>query len=405
MRLVFVNYMHPGVAHVSGMRMHYFADALTMRGHQVVLLTRTLDEVGVTGTPDQVVNGLERHDWSEPFHLACVPQRRWSLERVRDTRTPRPIRQAFIAWHYLVDEGMFSDWTAGSRSYWKVLGEHFRPQATWGTFGNVDSWVIARGIARQAGAPWVMDVKDGWENFIPAPFRNLLARRFQDAAGLTANSVYLAEQYARWFPHRAEVIYSGVDEGWLQNSFKAVDDFRVVLVGSVYGERNLSRFMQGFRSWLEQLRSSTRGRVSLCYAGGSAREVEQAVIGLRELCPIEVHGYLPLPELATLCRSAAVNTYLWSAKTFHHKLVELLCCQRPIISFPGERQESIELAKKAGGSLTVCRDEGELQSALEQVRQGGLQPNNAQERLRELTWKAQADRLEAVLKQAVKAKR
>lgn len=402
MRGIFIQYSHPDTPHVSSMRMRYFAEALARRGHRIVLLTRTPHDGLSMKSPATVAAEIACYDWSRPYFLACAPTRRGSLDLIRDPQTPRWLRQVLIFWHYVFGEGLFSDFTDGSRPYWPVLAGQFQPDLAWGTFGSLDSWVIARGIARLANVPWVMDAKDGWEAFIHPLLRPLLARRFRDAAALTANSGYLSEQFARWFPQRAELIYSGVDEYWIQPSPPApLKDFRIMLVGGIYAEHNLAGFIRGLRAWLETLAPSERERVSVCYAGSDASKVEPAMAELEALCRTDILAYLPLAELAKLCQGAAVNAYLWSPKTFHHKLVELLCCQRPIISFPGERAESTELARQAGGSLNVCRDGRELEDTLMQIWQGGLQATGGQEPLQGLTWAAQADHLEIVFRRAI----
>lgn len=398
MRVIFINYIHPETPHVSSMRLRYFAETLARRGHRVVLLTRTLYDGEAGKTVVKVSEEFANQDWSRPYFLACAPVKHWHLERIRDPQTSRWLRKALIFGQYAFGEGLFSDWTVATRPYWPVLASRFKPDVTLGTFGNLDSWVIARGIAKAANVPWVMDAKDGWEVFIHPLLRHWLACRFNDAAALTSNSGYLAEQYARWFPQRAEIIYSGVDENWIQPSSPPLEGFRIMLVGSVYDKHYLEHFVRGLRAWLEALTPGERGLVCLDYAGSDMLKVESAMAELAGLCRTEIHAYMPLTELANLCRGAAVNAYLWNPKTFHHKLVELLCCQRPIISFPGERAESILLSQRVGGSLNVCLDERGLQDALTQIWHGGLQPTSGPEQLRELTWEAQADHLEEVLR-------
>lgn len=400
MRAVFIQYAHPATPHVSSLRLRHFAEALARRGHRIVLLTCTLDKGEKAKPAAEVEADLARHDWSRPYLLACAPRRRPSLERIRDPKTPRRLRQALIVWHYGFGEGLFSDWTWGSRAYWPLLAERFRPDVTWGTFGSLDSWAIARGLAKAAKVPWVADAKDGWEVFIPPLLRRWLAWRFRGAAALTANSGYLAEQFGRWFPLQADVIYSGVDASWLKAPPPPTEGFRIMLVGGVYNRHNLARLVEGLRAWLERLPAGERGGVSVGYAGSDAAQAGSALAGLAGLCRADVRDYLPLGEMASLCRGAAVNIYLWNPKTFHHKLVELLCCQRPVISFPGERGESLELARQAGGSLSVCRDGRELGETLEQIWRGGLRPSGNRELLQRLTWPAQAERLEAVLRRA-----
>ena len=66
------------------------------------------------------------------------------------------------------------------RGVWAPLASAFRPEVAWGIFGNTDAWAIAQGIAREAGCPWVRDIKDQWTAFIPAPLQRLVAARYAD---------------------------------------------------------------------------------------------------------------------------------------------------------------------------------------------------------------------------------
>jgi hypothetical protein len=171
-----------------------------------------------------------------------------------------------------------------------------------------------------------------------------------------------------------------------------------MLVGGLYDQQDFTRFIHGLAAWVQSVPEPDRKGISLCYAGSDAERVRPAVSDLSRSIRVDIRGYLPLSELASLCSGAAVNVYLWSPTTFHHKVVELLCCRRPIVSFPGEREESLALARQAGGSLNVCANEHDLRAAFDAIWNGGLQPAGGPEQLQHLTWAAQADRLEAVLR-------
>ena len=74
LRLVFVNHCHPEMAHVCALRARSFADAMTRRGHRVVLLTETPARDAPAPHPDDLVRGLNIHDWNHPYFLACPPR-------------------------------------------------------------------------------------------------------------------------------------------------------------------------------------------------------------------------------------------------------------------------------------------------------------------------------------------
>ena len=397
MRVVFVNHSHPSMPHVSGMRAWQFARQLATRGHQVVLLCEWRE--GVPAAPDAggIDEELRRHDWNAPLVIAVKPTPVPLLDRVRSSETGDLARKLLVVRSYMSSSGMFTDFSDGVQPYLASLARAFKPEAVWGTFGNTDCWLIAQRLARLSGCGWVGDMKDAWDWWIPSGLRTLLARRFRDMAASTANSEFNAGVLARWFQTRPVVVYSGVDQEWMGRA-ESTKDFRVMLVGGLYDQQDFMRFLRGFEAWVQSVPPADRPRISLCYAGSDAARVTPAVFESSRAINVEVRGYLPLSELASLCRSAAVNAYLWSSTTFHHKIVELLCCRRPIISFPGERAESLALARQVGGSLNVCGNEQDLRTVLDAIWNGGLQPAGGPEQLQHLTWTAQADRLEAVLR-------
>jgi hypothetical protein len=339
------------------------------------------------------------NDWQQPLVVAVKPTPVPELDRVRDPATPALRRRMLVVWSYVRNSGMFTDFSTAAEPHVAIIARAFRPTVVWGVFGNTDCWLLAQRLARLAECRWVSDMKDAWDSFMPFGLRTLVARRFRNMRAATANSHFHASSLARWFPIRADVVYSGVEAGWLLPVAAPgpADGFRVMLVGGTYSEAHLAGFIRGLDGWLRTLPEADRQRVSLCYAGSDAASVATATEPLTALIRVDVRPYVPLPELADLCRTAAVNAYIWSAATFHHKLVELLCCRRPVISFPGERDESVALARRAGGSLNVCADESALEEVFKRIWRGELQPRHEREPLEHLTWSAQAVRLERVL--------
>jgi len=404
MRAIFVNYSHPETPHVSAVRVLRFAEAMARRGHQIAVITKTLQDDDLGKPPEEVSSEFRSHDWSVPYHIACKPVHDPWLNRIRNDHLPALLRKAVVAWYLFCREGVFSDWVEGSKPYWDILVEVFKPEVIWGSFGYVDVLAIARNLALRAGVRWVMDLKDTWEQFIPTPFKRILARRFMGAAALTVNSRFQAERSAPWFGKNAEVVYSGGPLDLIADDSLAEkgNGFQITLVGSTYGSRRLEPFIEALRKWLTRRLSNERLSITFAYAGGDS-EIVKRVFQKTDLCHVEVYGYLPIIRMMKLCAGSAVNCYLWFPSTFHHKLIELLFCRRPIIAFPGEYAEAVELTRRVGGELHVCGNSISVCDTLEKLwecRLVGRRPGDPRA-LQEFTWDSQAPILEQTLQKVI----
>ncbi|MHA1108506.1 MAG: hypothetical protein ACTSQV_05235, partial [Alphaproteobacteria bacterium] len=210
MRMVFVNQCHPDTPHVCAVRLREFAAAMARRGHRVVVLTETLQGKSGGDAGGDFAQRLAGHDWGAPLHMACGRARSPLLERLHQGELPCGLRQAVVAGHFVLRGGVFAHWNAGSGEAIAALAHSFRPEMVWATFGCTDAWNIARRLAAFAGCPWVADLKDNWENFIPFGLRRVMARRYGDAAHFTVLSEVHAEVAAARFGVSATVIYSGI---------------------------------------------------------------------------------------------------------------------------------------------------------------------------------------------------
>lgn len=394
MRLVLVNHCHPATPHVCALRMREFARALAGLGHAVVLLTETLDAGPEAPAPETIKDEIAAWDFAKPFFLACPPTVGLLTGRLRAGTLPPVLRQGVIAWHYLARGGVFSDWRAGTQPYLGVLAEAFRPDLAWASFGNTDCWNIGRDLARLAGCPWVADFKDFWGHFIPAGLRRPLARRYTDAAAMTAFSETHLMDAEKWFAMEKRVIRSGVrGETIATPPGKPADGFTLSLTGSIYDRNQLARLIAGIAAWLASLDEAERGAVRFHYAGDDREQVAAAARRLESLCAVEIAGFIPLAELQRLHRASRINLYMKSWHTFHHKLIELLVAGRPVLAFPGENEEARRIARETGGVLHVCGSESEIVDALEGCRATGDAAGPDREKLAAYGWEAQAVRL------------
>lgn len=401
--IVLVNHCHPDMPHVCGLRFRSFAEALSKRGHRVVLLVEGSEALGASPPPNVLVQQLQAHDWGRPFVLSTMPIPKPFLEKARRGQLYGLFGKGLLAAHFFLKEGPFTDWVAGSRPFWPIIAEHFRPKAIWGTFGNTGALIIARELAKTCGCVWGADFKDSWGFFIPAVFRKTLARRFAEADFFTALSDSNAAEVETYFARNAQTIYSGISEAFLEREDEEdrLGEFRVVLTGGLYGEGNFFTLVEGIGDWL---RTRAGGKeVSLTYFGTDQSRFIEGAECLRDLCRVDARGFVGLDVLQEETRRATVNAYVRCGRgKFHHKVFELLAANRPIICVPGEVDEARRIVLGVDGVMHECATAQSVSDALEKVRamKDEMGPVN-RSRLAVYTWDAQAEILENLISRAV----
>lgn len=370
-RLVLINNAHPSVGHVSGMRFGQFARSLSSFGHEVVLLTMALPDVvetAVTEIHETIPSKLAR---AAPLRLELVtPVTFGVLNVIRQNRVPSTLRRAITVWMFLRHGGPFPDWSIAAWPHICRLAVEFQPQLVWATFGNTSNLELARRLADLAECPWVIDVKDNWNAFIPSGLRSLMAHRFQSATAITANSHHhLSQVKDIYFRQPSKVIYSGVSP-----EFFASRDSRIhrknqnrnsfVLVGSTYGHTHLKAFLLGLRDWLEAGNHELRSNFEFVYVGSDQARVAQELDEIALPCKILCLKQKGLSELCDLLGTAFATSYLWAEFGFHHKLLELLTIGLPVLAYPGEHDESHKIAASSSTPFYVCTNRTDLHSSL-----------------------------------------
>tara|TARA_B100000315_G_C14586935_1_gene593522 strand:+ start:665 stop:1900 length:1236 start_codon:yes stop_codon:yes gene_type:complete len=398
MRVVLVNHCHPKTPHVCATRMREFSQVLTKLGHEVILLTETLADQPTDIPPDRVARVIQDHDFSAPLNLASEPKGHPLIKKLRAQTLPWGIRQAVVVWYYWQQHGVFTDWRAGSQPYIPPIVEYFEPDIVWATFGNTDCWNIARDLAQAANCPWIADAKDPWETFIPRALQSYLANYFSDSAAMTAFSEFHAADIQKYFGTQAAVIYSGFPASQLAPSPTPIsDNITISLTGAIYDRQALDQLIQGVRSWLAGLPDEKRSNACFVYAGQDSEEVAAATSELSKICKIEIKGYIPFEELRQIHRSAIANLYIKSNRTFHHKTVEMLSAGRPLICYPEEAKEAIEISQSTVVPLFSCESPEKISAALDQSLKTGHFDIEDDSGLKKLTWESQSEKLAEIL--------
>lgn len=404
MNLLLINPVHPSTPHISGVRAWRFARELAGMGHRVVLLTGS--KAGEDVCPH--VLPLDKHDWRQPLILAptafAPTATGWGSGLLRKLGT---------SWNMLRHGGYHAAWADAAVAAVNQLYPQFAPHVIWATVGKMESAFVARRLSRSLSVPWVLDLKDNWQLFVPAPLRLAMAWRVGGWSAVTTNAGSTADDARRWHGADPRVVYSGVDEAFFRAARGCsgpVDEecFVINLVGSLYFDDKLKELLRGIDLWSRSLPLAERERVRVRYLGGDTAMFETAVRTTRLSVRTTAQGYLGIEEMAGAAGSAAVNAYVAHDGGFHHKLLELLASGRPLIAFPRESSESRAVATEFGGQLLEPEDIDGVSGALDKIhreyrRQDSVDASGAVSwRDVPYSWNAQARLLEEVLVRAAR---
>jgi glycosyltransferase involved in cell wall biosynthesis len=399
MNILMVNPVHPATPHISGVRAWRFAKELAASGHRVALLTAPL-----AGQVATAALRIEGHDWRTPLVLECCHDATAGEVRA----LPTLLRKVMTAWRLLRHGGEMMGWASSAVATAQRLRECFAPEVVWCTFGKLEAVVVARRIARQARCPWVLDIKDNWELYVPAGMRRLMAWRTRGWHAVTANAQFTADKARLWQGTEATVVYSGVDEAFYFRDAEPAnpaDIFRINLIGGIYFRDALEILVEGLETWASGVRHAAPASLTLHYLGGDGARFDEAVRGRLHAFTVVNEGYRDIGVMAQACRSAALNVYVAHSGTFHHKLLELLSCGRPVMAIPEESDESRWLAARDGGVLIEAADARQIAAGLQQVchswRQNAGARGCAPAADRRYSWQSQARELERVLERVV----
>lgn len=345
MRLLLISGTHPDAAHISGVRAARFAAELARAGHHCVLLCPPLP-----GQPPTDPVSLSR-DWSTPLVVAAA---------LPDARAHRFGSLGTMV-NILRYGGNRIDLAKGLRVAGDALIETFRPQAMWCTFGTLETVAVTRALGRRNAIPWLFDIKDNPDVYIPRLLRPVLARRLHGWAALQGNSQLHADEAQRWLRVRPEVVYSGVDTVFFERQpVGSAQPAYVTLVGSVYFADKLDCFIDGVAAY----NRSAKAPLRILHLGSQLAMLERSAARHGGIVPVEGAGYVVPAEMARICQGAIANAYIFNKQTFHHKAFELFACGRPVIAFGGELPETIDQARRLGVVLDRPADSPGIVAAL-----------------------------------------
>jgi len=182
--------------------MREFAHAMATLGHEVILMTETMQGMKAETTPEQTREKILSHNFSLPLYLATEPKGHPLIKKPRDRKLPWGIRQSVVMWYLFYHKGVYTDLRTGSRLYLNPIAETFKPDLVWATFLNIDAWNIAIDLAKISGVPWVGDIKDSWGLYIPTLFQKFLANYFDTCLALSTFSNLIQMMFKNGSNHR-----------------------------------------------------------------------------------------------------------------------------------------------------------------------------------------------------------
>ncbi len=395
MRALFVNHCHPDMPHVCALRMRKFAKAMALRGHQIVLLTEAQLDRKSRYVKGDMERAIKEHDWVEPLVVPIVPTLDPILISLRKKRIVLGLRQLVIFSKFLVRNGVFGDWRRGVREFSGEISKYFQPEIIWASFGNTDCWNIAQDLSRQNDCPWVADVKDSWNAFVPVGFRRLVARRFYDMAGITCFSGVHKVQVTHFFKRDAMVIYSGFPKISFKKT-KLRSPKVIMITGSLYNSERAKVLIDGILSWFEK-DPKIQNSVKIQYAGTDVELFNKVVLPLKGRCKIISANFMRLEKLRLLQSEAWINAYIYNEKSlFQHKPIELLSAGRPILAVPSENDEVFSIAKLVNVDLLACSTQESIALALDSFKTNSNSKIDL-DQMNKYSWESQAEKLEKTL--------
>ena len=405
MRAVFINHCHPETPHVCATRMREFANAMAAVGHEIILFTETRNGSTVGESVGETTRRLRQHSFSTPLHMDAPPTGYPLLKALRQGRLPWGLRQLVIFWHFWRHKGVYTDWRTSARPYLQVVADEFKPDIIWSTFGGTDCWNIAYDLSQRAKCPWVADIKDLWDVFIPGPFKNSLARHYYGAAALTTFSELHKIKSAPFFPMKTQVLYSGLDPQVMKTAPAVEVDpsiFQISLTGGIYRRRHLETLLHTLARWFVE-HPETGKNIRLIYAGAAEQDVRFVMNHMSFPLDVEYHSYLNLADYFSLLKSSHLNMYIRSEGAFHHKIFELMASGRPALCFPMESDEAINLSNQVGAKFYSCGDEEDIMDSLTSVFTQNQTPSAPENAIDKFSWTHLAQELDAILSACIKS--
>jgi glycosyltransferase involved in cell wall biosynthesis len=290
-----------------------------------------------------------------------------------------------------------------------TIGE-WRPDLIFASGLPWTALIVARGLARRHGIPWVAELRDLWVDgplYEYAGTRRRLESRLEravlgSAAGLVTVSELLAQRLRARFSTPVADVLNGFDpEAYPPADPPVPGPLRIVYCGMIYeGKRDPTPLFRAIRllgPLADQVRVSFYGR----YMGGMEALVRREGVGAQ----VEVHEAVPHRESLRLQQEAdALLLLMWDGPDvegdYTGKFFEYVGAARPILALGPRSNVACRTILERGAGAVLQEPEAiaeQLRTWIAQKQATGTLPAPPPEAAEGFTRRDQTRRLEAFL--------
>ena len=233
--------------------------------------------------------------------------------------------------------------------------------------------LIARGLHRKSGLPWVAGFRDPWTGFITTPKRWQIPARidralefavFREADAIEVAWTGIMKDALGKYPHLPPEKFHHLPNGFDSADFPAVDTgertddrFTVTYTGSMYGRRNPDAFLRAVES-LARRGEIDPGRIRLRFIGRFGEEVLEMFRTSDLHDSIEIVGYMSHGEsIRQLFLADAlllvVDECDESDEVVPGKVYEYIGSGRPVIAVAPEKSAIADLVAETRGGFVA----------------------------------------------------
>jgi glycosyltransferase involved in cell wall biosynthesis len=285
---------------------------------------------------------------------------------------PWRLRSFIARWLLVVDEQL--GWLPFALRQGKRLIRQERIQAIYSTSAPYTDHLIGYLLKQHSGLPWIADFRDPWADNLALTFASRFHQRlvsdmersiFHFADQIIVNTPSAWEFFCHKYPTVAHNRLVAITNGYDPVDFEQVSpeppinpsQFRIVHVGSLYGQRRTARpFLKALRHVLD-VGALSRKRIEVAFVGNAGREAKELTKILDLADVVCFVGYVPHEKSIASLLSASLLLLIptsgpGSEIFLPAKIFEYLAARRPILAL-ASRGAAADLVREAEAGVVV----------------------------------------------------